>query len=353
MKVNTKIISIGLIVIITLVLVISKMDFSKAEENKKPAVAEKPQGTYVKTIVVAPETIVEKLVSKGSIVPNEEVMITSESSGKVTSIAFKEGDFIKKGQLLVTLDDRELVAQLDKFEHEQEFLEKKLAREKKLNERGGVSDEQYEETLRDLQTTVAEISLINTQIDKKKIKAPFSGKIGLRYISEGSYVTPSDIIAGLVDARTIKIDFTLPEKYMTRVKTGAKIQFTIDGTKEVFEGKIYAIEPKIDVATRTISLRAASSNANGKILPGAFANVTIILDKIENALCIPTEAIIPEMNTKKIFLAKNGKAESVEVGTGLRLPDKIQITSGLSVGDSVVVSGILKIRNGSLLSVLN
>ena len=354
MKLNTKSISIGLIVVIILVLVISKMDFTQAEDSQSVKTTEKKKdGIFVKAIKVEQETIEEKLVSKGSIIPNEEVMVTSESSGKVTSISFKEGDVVKKGQLLVTLDDRELIAQLEKFEHEREFLEKKSEREKKLNERGGISDEQYEETIRDLQTTVAEIDLINTQIDKKKIKAPFSGTIGLRYISEGSYITPSDVIAGLVDASTIKIDFTLPEKYMSKIKTGTDIQFSIDGTAEDFKGEVYAIEPKIDVATRTISLRAKASNINGKILPGAFANITIILNRIENALCIPTEAIIPEMNTKRVFLSKDGKAESVEVETGLRLPEKIQITEGLSEGDSVVISGILNLRNGSSLNILS
>ncbi|UZR92580.1 efflux RND transporter periplasmic adaptor subunit [Chondrinema litorale] len=353
MKLNTKTISIGLIVIIVATLVIAKMDFSQAEDGQSVTTSGKEnKGIFVRAMEISKETIEERLVSKGSIIPNEEVMITSESSGKVTSISFNEGDIVKKGQLLVTLDDRELVSELEKYKHERDFLEKKSEREKKLNERGGISDEQYEETIRDLQTTISEIDLINTQIDKKKIRAPFSGKIGLRYISEGSYITPSDVIAGLVDASTIKIDFTLPEKYMAKIKTGTDIHFSVDGTDEDFSGKIYAIEPKIDVSTRTISLRAKAQNTNGRILPGAFANITIILNRIENTLCVPTEAIIPEMNTKRVFLSRNGKAESVEVETGLRLPEKIQIVNGLNEGDSVVISGILQIRNGSSLNVL-
>ena len=354
MKLNAKTISVGIIIIIVVGLVVSKMDFSKAENNTSgSASTKKNEGVYVEVLKVSKETIEEKLQSKGSIIPNEEVMITSESSGKVTQISFNEGDYVKEGQLLVTLDDRELQAQLERALYQEEFLEKKAEREKQLNERGGVSDEQYEGTLRDLQTTKADIDLIKTQIDKKKIKAPFSGTIGLRYISEGSYITPSDVIAGLVDASSIKIDFTLPEKYMARIKKGAEIIFNIDGLEDSFKGRIYAVEPKIDVATRTISLRAVSPNASGKILPGAFANVSIILNRIEDAICVPTESIIPEMNTKKVFLAKDGKASSINVETGLRLPDKIQIVEGLQEGDSVVVSGILKIRNGTTLSILD
>lgn len=354
MKLNVKTVSVSAIAIIVFGLIISKMDLLKAEEQKVSAPNDKTnQGIYIRAMKVAKESIEEVLQSKGSIIPNEEVVITSESSGKVTSITFKEGDYVKKGQLLVTLDDRELNAQLDKAKYEKEFLEKKVAREKQLNERGGVSDEQYESTQRDLQTTVADIDLIETQIEKKKIKAPFSGRIGLRYISEGKYITTDDVIAELVDASSIKIDFTLPEKYMARIKSGTEIQFKIDGLAETFNGKVYAVEPKIDINTRTISLRALSSNANGKILPGAFANVSIILNRIDDALCIPTEAIIPEMNTKKIFLVKDGKAVSANVETGLRLPDKIQITKGLAVGDSVIVSGILKVRNGTQLNILD
>jgi len=354
MKLNVKTVSVSAVVIIIFGLIISKMDLLKAEEQKISAPSNKTsKGIYIRAMEVAKESIEEVLQSKGSIIPNEEVVITSESSGKVTSITFKEGDYVSKGQLLVTLDDRELNAQLDKAKFEKEFLEKKAEREKQLNERGGVSDEQYESTIRDLQTTIADIELIETQIEKKKIKAPFAGRIGLRYISEGKYITTDDVIAELVDASSIKIDFTLPEKYMARIKSGTEIQFKIDGLAETFNGKVYAVEPKIDVNTRTISLRALSSNANGKILPGAFANVSIILNRIEDALCVPTEAIIPEMNTKKIFLIKEGKAVSANVETGLRLPDKIQITDGLTEGDSVIISGILKVRNGTQLNILD
>ncbi len=354
MKLNAKTISVGIIIIIVVGLVVSKMDFSKAEDKSAAGASTKKQeGVYVKALPINKETIEEVLQSKGSIIPNEEVMITSESSGKVTQIAFNEGDYVKEGQLLVTLDDRELQAQLERAVYQEEFLEKKANREKQLNARGGVSDEQYESTIRDLQTTQADIDLIKTQIDKKKIRAPFSGTIGLRYISEGKYITSSDVIADLVDASSIKIDFTLPEKYMGRIKSGTEILFEIDGLEESFEGRVYAVEPKIDVATRTISLRAVAPNASGEILPGAFANVSIILNRIEDALCVPTEAIIPEMNTKKVFLAKEGKAVSVNVETGIRLSDRIQITEGLQEGDSVVVSGILKIRNGTQLSILD
>jgi len=352
MKLNAKTISLFLITAVILVIVATRIDFSKAEEGPVASAAPAaPTKTYVKAYVVTPTALENRLTSKGTIIPNEEVEITSEVSGKIIEIFFNEGDRISKGDLLISLDDSELQAQLQKSEYELQFLETKAEREQKLNERGGISDEEYEATVRDLNTTKAQIELIKAQIDKTKIRAPFSGTIGLRYVSEGSYVSPSTQIANLVDASRVKLDFTVPEKYMSVLKKGTKITFTMDGIAQSFEGSVYAIEPKIDPKTRTITLRANCPNQEGLIIPGAFANIQLLLDRIENALSVPTEAIIPEMESKKVYLVKEGKAESAQVETGLRLPKKVQVVEGLQVGDTVIISGILQVRNGTPVSI--
>jgi len=326
-------------------------DDGEKQSSQNTSGSAKNVETYVKAAVVKPEMIKNVLNAKGSVIPNEEVVINSEISGKIVGIHFKEGDRVAKGQLLVSIEDDELQAQLAQQEHLLEFLEKKAIREEKLNAKGGVSDEQYEATVRDLKTTKSQIDFIKAQIEKTKIHAPFSGILGLRFVSEGGYVVPADKITDLIDVDPLKIDFNIPEKYMGVVKKGNPISFTVEGITEHFSGKVYAIEPKIDPETRTIRLRAISPNTDRELLPGAFAQVEIVLEEIDQALCVPTQSIIPEMNTKKLYLIKNGKAKQVEVETGLRLAKKIQVTNGIQAGDTVLTSGLLQVRNGTEVSI--
>jgi membrane fusion protein (multidrug efflux system) len=353
MKIPVKIVSILAIGLIAVVLIVVKLDFTKAKEqvtSKSQSAAPAssgPPAAFVKAYVVKPMDLENKIISKGTVVANEEVVIASEIQGKITKIHFREGDQVSKDALLVSIEDRELKAQLARSQYEVEFLEKKEVREQQLNERGGVSDEQYQATQRDLNTTKAQIALIRAQLEKTQIRAPFSGTIGLRYVSEGSYLSPGMKIADLVNFTPVKVDFAIPERYMASVKPGNKITFTVDGYTKEFEGRIYAIEPKIEQNTRSVLLRAVSTDLQTGILPGAFASIKIVLDRIPNALCVPTEAIIPEMAEKRIFLVKNGVAQSVPVTTGLRLADRIHVLEGIQEGDTVIYAGIMQLRTGA------
>ncbi len=348
MKLSVKTISLVILAIVVLGAILWQMDPFTAEESQAAAPADPAsQKVYVKAHVIEPELVQDVIASKGTVMPNEEIEVTSEISGKITGIHFKEGDEVREGQLLVSVNDQELQAQLQKEEFQLEFLEKKAAREKKLNEKGGISDEQYESTVRDLNTTQSQITFIKAQLDKTRIKAPFSGTIGLRYVSEGSYLSPAEKIADLVDTDPVKIDFAIPERYMSVITRGSPVSFTVDGMAEAFKGKVYAIEPKIDPGTRTISMRAVSQNSARKLLPGAFANINIVLQEIESALCVPTQSIVPEMDNKKVYIVKNGQVQAVNISTGIRLPSKIEVTEGLNPGDTVLTSGILQVRNGT------
>lgn len=329
--------------------------FGKKEEGGPAAAAAKPAGEpekiVVKAVILSPQTMTDRIRTKGSVMPNEEVMITTEISGVLKKISFKEGDQVKQGQVLATMDDSELVAQLERAEYELTFLEKKLAREERLKSSGGVSDEQYEGTLRDKNAKQADINLLKARMEKALIRAPFSGQIGLRYVSEGAFLNPSTAIAQLVDFTPAKVDFSVPERYMAQVKIGDQIRFMVEGIREELPGRVYAIEPKIDPSTRTIRLRAVCTQPNAEVIPGAFANVEMILTQQEGTLALPTEAIVPEMDRKKVFVVRNGKAAEQTVETGMRTPDRIQIISGLAAGDTVIVSGVLQIRSGSSLNI--
>jgi membrane fusion protein (multidrug efflux system) len=313
----------------------------------------KSKPTTIKITVAQKEILEEKIQTRGSLLPNEAIMIVSEQAGIIKKIHFNEGSFVKKGDLLVSLDDDEWIAQLKRAESELNYLIKKEQLDKKLLEKDGVSQLEYEQDVRDLNVKKADIELLQARIAKTKIAAPFSGRVGLRQISEGSYVSPATSITQLVDNSVLKLDFTVPEKYMGLVKTGTEIQFKIEGISKIMNGKVYAIDPQIDVNTRTIKLRAISNQISADILAGAFANIEIILNKITDAVAVPTESIIPEMNGKKVFLVKNGKAKSSSIETGLRTATKVQVLKGITLGDTVITSGIMNIRDGAEVFISN
>ena len=210
-----------------------------------------------------------------------------------------------------------------------------------------ISQEQYDVALNELNTVKAGIKLIHAQIEKTEIRAPFAGQIGLKYVSDGSYITPSTKIATLQNTHPVKIDFSIPEKYAGEMRRGAKVSFRIQGLPSIYQGSVYAIEPKIDQVTRTVQIRAASPNSNGELMPGAFAEIELVLKTIPNALTIPAQAVIPELSGHKVLLYKGGIVQSQPIETGIRTSSTVQIVKGIQAGDTVLTSGILQVRPGS------
>jgi len=354
MKKNIRVLSIIVIALVLLSIFAYQAGWfgksSEAEISLQPAnnAPKNAPPQPVKVYIVKEEVLEDKITAVGSVASNEEVALACETSGKITKIFFEEGSNVTKGQLLLTLNDAELQAQLKRGIIQKEFLEKRKARNEKLRERDGISEEEFELLNAELNRQIAENEAIKSRIEQTKLVAPFSGRIGLRYVSEGSYINPNTKVADLIDISTVKLNFAVPEKYMGIVKKGTKVKFTVAGIeKKEYEGTVYAIEPKIDASTRTIQVRAISNNRDSEIYPGAFANISIVLNKIEKAHLIPTAALIPEMNQMKVFVVRGGKAESVNVITGTRTENKIQILDGLSLGDTVITSGILQVRAGS------
>lgn len=352
MKSKIRIISLVLFVIIFGGGVLYQMDLFSAngEDKKEQASApakEEETAVFVKAYVAKPEKLINQITSRGTVLPEDEVTVTSEVAGLITAIHFKEGDRVSSGQLLISLDDDELQAQLASAQHELAFFLKKKERDEKLKARGGVSEEAYEMNIRDLDTKKAEIELLKARIEKTQIRAPFAGKMGLRLVSKGAYLSPGTPISRLVNDQRVKVDFSIPEKYMAVVKEGNKVRFSVQGMPGEYEGTVYAIEPYIDAQTRTLQLRAISNNPGGKLIPGAFAEVELTLEEINNTIVIPTEAIIPEMTRKKVFIMNKGVAEEKEVKTGLRTALKVQVVEGLSIGDTVITSGIMRLRIGT------
>jgi membrane fusion protein (multidrug efflux system) len=344
-----------LILTILIILVIAGII---AYPKVKPLLTPKPKGTgkgnsmmmpgrqvlNVSGYVIKPEQLSEFVKSTGTLRPDEEVDMSFETSGKIVSIKFTEGTRVKKGDLLAKINDRPLQAQLQKLLAEKKLTEGKEFRQRSLLGKDAISQESYDQIVTELQTIEADINLIEARISETELRAPFDGIIGLRYLSEGAYATSSTKIAKLIKISPIKIEFSIPERYASEIKIGYPVTFAVDGNNNNFKASVYAVDPKIDIDTRTIVLRALYPNKNEELKSGRYASITLKMSQIDRAIAIPTEALIPEMEGEKVFIYKSGKASSVKVTTGLRTEAKIQITNGLNYGDTLLITGILQLR---------
>lgn len=304
------------------------------------------QALLVSGYLIAPVQMNEMKNSSGTILPDEEVDLSFETSGKIVAIHFNEGTRVTKGDLLAKMNDRPLQAQLLKLQAQKKLAEEKEFRQRSLLEKDAISRESYDQVATELQSVEADLLLIQARIAETELRAPFDGIIGLRLLSEGSYATPATKIVRLVKTSPLKIEFSIPERYASEVRPGFPIEFTIDGNSNIFKASVYAVDPKINIDTRTIGVRALYPNTREELRPGRFASISMRLSKIENTIAIPTEALIPEMEGEKVFVYRSGKASTVKVSTGLRTEALIQIIEGLAFGDTLLTSGILQLREG-------
>ncbi|WP_027125329.1 efflux RND transporter periplasmic adaptor subunit [Gelidibacter mesophilus] len=297
--------------------------------------------------ILKAEKFAENLTLSGTLEANEEIELRSEVSGIVESINFEEGKKVSKGQVLFRVNDIELRAQLSKVKTAQQLASENQRRAKLLLDKQAISQEEFDVSNADFESARAESDLIAAQLSKTTVRAPFSGTIGLRSISEGTYVTPLTPIARLVNTNQLKLTFAIPDKYVSRMKVGTILTFTTSNSKEEHTATIYAIEPQVDIATRTLKMRAIAENKEGKLYPGTFANVTLPLETVDDALLVPTEALIPIQNGKKIFVVENGQAKDVEVETGARTDSSVRVLSGIKAGDTILTTGVMSLRNGT------
>lgn len=336
--------------VLAVVAVIAVVATPKLLEHRRKAAPAESQTTAptlrVKVYQVEPTQLTERLSTTGTVRANEEVEIVSEIAGKVSSIHFEEGSRVTAGQLLVKIDDSELLAERQRALYRLQLAELDEARQKKLLEDGVIARESYDVALGELNVLKAELQLIEAQLLKTEIRAPFNGVIGLRWVSPGSYLSSQTQIASLNDLDPVKLDFTVPEKYSSLMKVGDQISFAVEGFERLFQGTVYAVEPSIDAATRSLRVRARCPNPDGVLVPGAFANVELVLRSVADALTVPSIAVIPELGGKKVFVYEDGAARARPVETGIRSDTEVQITSGLAAGDLVITTGLLQLQPG-------
>ncbi|TDQ13798.1 membrane fusion protein (multidrug efflux system) [Algoriphagus boseongensis] len=350
MKKQTKIVLIiGILVIIAVAFFYPRL----ADQRSEPT-ASAPSGggggqqaLPVDVIKLKMETLKNQLQVTGTILPNESVNLRSEISGLVSRINFKEGQYVTKGTPLVYLNDDELQAQYQRLQFTQKLFETQENRQKQLLAREAISQEEYDIVLNQYNTAISDIKLVEAQLSKTVIRAPFNGILGLRLISEGSVIGPNNDIVSIVNIDPIKIEFSIPERYASQVTVGSPIYFSSESSPEEVEGKVYAFEPQVDLATRTLKLRAQSPNKQGKFLPGMFVKIRFILDVVENALMVPAESVIPELEGYKVFVATaDGKVEQRRIEIGTRTESHVQVLSGLNEGDLVLTTGVMQARQG-------
>lgn len=318
---------------------------SSCGEKKEDLKSQKAPVVTVDVVRIKAGEVVRSIAIPGSVIPNEQVDIYSEVTGRIQNIAFKEGQSVSKGTLLVQIDSDILKAQKSQLLVELELAQKDEARKKSLYQGKGISLQEYEVAESALADAKAKLELLNVQISKATIRAPFSGKIGLRHVSEGAFISTSTLITSIVQENPVKIEFSVPEKYARNVKIGQVIQFKTDGDSKTHSGKVYAFEPRIDEGTRMMTVRALLPNPGG-LISGSFVSINYDMGKEENAFMIPTESIVPILKGQKIFVVRNGLVEEVPVEIGIRTPDKVQVIGNLKEGDQVLISGLLAVRAG-------
>jgi membrane fusion protein, multidrug efflux system len=303
----------------------------------------------VEGIIVTPSVLDQTISISGTLKPFEETVLMPEVVGRVVDINLSEGGFAKKGTLLVKLFDGDLQAQLKKSKAQLQLEEQTEKRQSELMKVNGISQLDLDQTILQINSIKADIEVLEVQINKTEVRAPFDGTIGLRNISIGAQVTPSTPLATIRDVKHLKLDFSVAEKYGSIIKPGYKLTFTVQGDEKKYNATVMATEQGIESDTRNLNGRAVVENNSTSLIPGESAHVELRLNENNDALMVPTEAVIPQARTKQLIVAKKGKASFVTITTGIRTSSSVQVISGINPGDTVVTTGILFLKPNAVL----
>lgn len=329
-------------ILITLVLMAACHSNGNVQNNRRQQGPVTADG-----FVVQPSPVSENIEVPGTIVPAEETQIRPEVNGRVVILNIPEGTVVEKGALLVKLFDGDLQAQLKKLQVQLQIAEKTEERQRELLKISGISQQDYDLTALNVENLKADIEATMIGINKTEIRVPYRGRVGLRYISLGSYISPADIVTSIRQVDDLKLEFSIPEKYAPIVSKGYTVEFKVDGGRQEYQASVIATENSVEQTTRTLRVRALVTGKSTELVPGVFARVNLQLGSANNALMIPTQAVLPQARNKQVVLYKNDSAQFKVVETGIRDSAFVQITNGLNAGDTVVISGLMAIRPGA------
>lgn len=336
-----------LLALLVAFLIYNKFFSKKGKANSAAAAGKgkRKNGPVSVNVMIVKDTAVSNQIDiTGTIDANEKVSLISQTAGNITGIYFNEGSHVTKGQLLVKVYSQDLQASLQQYQAQMVLARDVNNRNKILFQKEAVSKEEYETSQSSLKSLQAQANVVRAQIARTEIRAPFSGVIGLRNVSPGGYLSPSTPIATLVNIDPAKVTFSVPERYLPIINKGSKVSFTVESSRETFNAVVYAIEPALDANSRTITVRAKAPNPKNVLTAGSFAKINLTLDQIPKTIMVPTECVIPDLKSSKIYIYKNGIAVAKDVKTDLRTDTKIQIIDGIKAGDSIIVSGLIQIR---------
>ncbi|MEI6681321.1 MAG: efflux RND transporter periplasmic adaptor subunit [Bacteroidota bacterium] len=302
--------------------------------------------SFIEGYVVKPSVIDETILISGTLRAFEETVLMPEVSGRVVGLNLPEGQFVKKGTLLVKIFDGELQSQLKKAQTQLEIAGQTLSRQTELLKVDGISQQEYDQTRLQVNSIKDDIELLKVQISKTEILAPYDGVIGLRNLSPGAQITPATAVATIRESDKLKLDFAVPGKYSQMIHPGTKVKFSVEGDDKKFDAQVLATEEGIELNTRNLKARAVVDTHGPSLVPGAYANVELRLNEDHHALMIPTQSIILQERNKQVILCKNGKAVFTKIKTGIRKASDIMVTEGLNEGDTIVTTGVLFIKNG-------
>ncbi|MFN8310192.1 MAG: efflux RND transporter periplasmic adaptor subunit [Chitinophagales bacterium] len=312
-------------------------------KNSEPPPATVPVAN-ITGYIVKPLVLANSIEASGTIIPMDEAELHPEVSGRITYLNIPEGKIVPAGTLLVKIFDADLQAQLQKLRVQLKLNQETEERQKKLLAISGISQQDYDLSVLQVSNSRADIDLVNAQISKTEIRAPFTGIIGLRKVSPGAMVSPATAIATIRATSELKLDFSVPEKYSSEVEVGDIVHFTTAGSDSFLTAKVIANEKQVSAETRNMNVRAIIQRNSFTITPGAYALVHLKLGENNKALLIPTEAVIPAARDKSVIVSRGGKATFVKIKTGARNSDKVEVTDGLQEGDTIATTGILFLK---------
>lgn len=328
--------------------------FFSGDEAGGPGGGAGDGGNDTLTVTVATvrqEPLEDVVATTGTLLSDEEVELRAEVAGRITSLRFAEGTFVRRGQLLAVLDTEVLDAQVRAARTQADLARIQAQRQSQLFAIGGLSRAALDQAEAEAAVLNASLSQLTAEIERRRIYAPFSGEVGLRSVSVGAYLSPGDPLATLRVTSTLKLEFTVPELYLGRVSPGDVVVFTVPGQEQTFRATVYAVEPSVSQATRAFTVRARAANPGG-LSPGAFAEVQLVLDRVDDALVVPAGAVIPGVDSAAVFVVVDGQATRRSVLTGIRTADRVQISGAVSEGDTVLTSGVDQARPGQAVRVV-
>jgi membrane fusion protein, multidrug efflux system len=335
-----------LVLLTTAILVL--FTFSCSSKRKKEVTVQQKSGKMpspkVDGFIVQTHMVTDDLEVPGTVVSEDATEIHPEVSGRITALYFNEGSYVGKGTVLAKLYDGDLQAQKRKLAVQMQIAQQTENRHEQLMKIGGISKQDYDVSTLQVSNLRADLDIINTSIAKTVIRAPFSGKIGFKNISAGSYVTPQSVLTTIQKTADLKVEFTVPEKYTNKIRKGQYVNFTVEGNNRNYTAVVTATEPGIEQTTRALTIRAKVKGDAAGIIPGNFARVKMAFDPDPNAIMVPSQAIIPQARGKKVVVYRNGKASFADVETGVRDSSMVQILSGLNKGDTIVITGLLTVK---------